>query len=138
MNRQGWRFGDLELSWRSLSPNPPVFHPSSAIPPVSILVATASSTACFPCCYARTERSGASVADHKRLDLCATSGTKMCQAGRRRGAAGVDAKDDWLKGYHDGRRLLTAQIDIQRRKINREQDAFEQGEDSGGRTLVDK
>lgn len=23
-----WRFGDLELSWRSLPPNPPAFHPS--------------------------------------------------------------------------------------------------------------
>lgn len=100
-----WIFGYLELSWRSLSPNPPVFHPSSGIPPVSTLVATASSTACFPCCYAQTERSGASVADHKCSDLCATSGTKICQVGRMRGAAGMNAGGRLVEGIPRWKRV---------------------------------
>lgn len=133
-----WRFGDLESSWRSLPPNPPAFHPSSGIPPISTLVATASLTACFPCCYAQTERSGASVADHKKLDLCATSGTKMCQARRMRGAAGMDAEGRLVEGIPRWRGSITAQIDIRRRTISRELNAFEQGEISGGRTWVDK
>jgi hypothetical protein len=65
----------------------PSFYPTNGKQPASVFIANASSRAWFPCCYAQRERSGASVADRKWLDLCATSGAKVYESRCTRVAA---------------------------------------------------